>query len=148
MEEELAKGKKNEILDLLINYNKLRSEEEFKEIKYKLHFACKEGDLDLIKIFLSETIKDYSNTLHFKIDGTNQTASLFKVNNDIEEVIIPRTIKYNSVKYLITSISGVSRRLRTLKFAEDSEVKTIYKSSANICLICFQILKKFIFQQV
>ena len=37
METESARGKKKEILDLLKNYNKLRSEEEFKEIKDELH---------------------------------------------------------------------------------------------------------------
>ena len=37
METESARGKKKEILDLLKNYNKLRSGEEFKEIKDELH---------------------------------------------------------------------------------------------------------------
>ena len=40
------KGKKNEILDLLNNFNKLLSEEEFKEIERNLHEAFRQGDLD------------------------------------------------------------------------------------------------------
>ena len=44
MEKDSSKEKKNEILDLLKNHNQLRSE-------IKLHYACEEGDLDLIGIF-------------------------------------------------------------------------------------------------
>ena len=121
-----AKQKKNEILDLLKNYNKLRSKEEFEEIKYKLHVACIKGDLALIKIYLSETIENTSYGLRFKIDKTNRTASLFKIDKYIEEIIIPRTVKYESIEYLITSISFTSDRLKTLKFVEDSAVEIIY----------------------
>ncbi|KAK8834969.1 hypothetical protein M9Y10_018671 [Tritrichomonas musculus] len=122
-----AKEKKNDILDLFSNSNNLCSEEEFKEIKYKLHNACSEGDLDLIKIYLSETIENESKDFTFKIDRKNQTASLFKVNCDIEEVIVPRTVKYESTDYLITSISGTSENVSIIKFVKDSKVKTIYR---------------------
>lgn len=74
METYLTKEKKNEILDLFSNSNNLLSEEEFKEIKYKLHNACQDGDLELIKILLSETIQDDSKDLTFKIDKTNHTS--------------------------------------------------------------------------
>ena len=137
MEEESAKGKKNEILDLLNNHNKLLSEEEFKEIEKNLHLLCIEGDLDLIKIYLSEKIKNDSGTIQFKINKENRTASLFKINNIVEEIIIPRTFKHESDEYLITSISGTSPNIKTLKFVEDSAVKTIYEYS----LICSKIEK-------
>ena len=94
MDTESAKEKKQEILDLLQNYNNLRSEEEFEEVENKIHRACKEGDVELIKIYLGEKIENESKDLIFKIDKTNQTASLFKVNNNIEELIIPRTITH------------------------------------------------------
>ena len=126
MKTESAKAKKNEILNLLKNYSKLRAEKEFNAIKYNLHEVCKDGDLDLIKIYLCVTVENHSKTFKFKIDETNQTASLFRVNEDIEEVIVPRTVEHESVEYLITSISGTSHNLKTLKFAEDSAVKTIY----------------------
>ena len=127
MDTELAKGKKNEILDLLNNSNHLRTEKEFKEIEYYLHDACEEGDVDLIKIYLSETINNDSNGLQFKIDSTNRTASLFKINKEIEEFFVPRTVEHGSIEYLITSICGTSLYLKTLKFVEDSAVKTIYE---------------------
>lgn len=37
METKSAKGKKNEIIDLFNNYNKLRSKEEFEGIENELH---------------------------------------------------------------------------------------------------------------
>ena len=43
-----------------------------------LHVACKKSELELIEIYLSETIKDETNDLTFKINKTNKTASLFK----------------------------------------------------------------------
>ena len=119
--------KKKEILNLLNSHNKLRSEEEFKEISYKLYDACKYGDLDLIKIYLSETVENNSHELQFKIDSTNRTASLIKVRDDIIEAVIPRTVEHESVEYLITSITGTSQKIKTLKFVEDSAVKTIYR---------------------
>lgn len=93
-----AKEKKNEILELFSNYNHLHSKEEYKEVKNILHEACQEGDLELIKIFLSETITNESNLLSFKIDKTNWTASLFKVNNKSKQIIIPQTVKHYSTE--------------------------------------------------
>lgn len=45
-----GKEKKNDILYLLTSYNKLRSKDEYKEIKSRLHIACQRGDFELIKI--------------------------------------------------------------------------------------------------
>ena len=70
-----------------------------------------------------------SNGFKFKIDQTNRTASLFEVDENIEEVIIPRTVEHKSVEYLIKSISGTSLNLKTLKFVNDSAVKTIYENA-------------------
>ena len=129
MNTESAKEKKKEILELFTTYNKLRSKEEFDYIEDELHEACREGDLEMIKIFLSETIEDSTNTLKFKIDETNQTASLFKVENGIEEVNIPRTIEHESTEYLITSIIGFCADVKTVKFSEESAVKTFYRDA-------------------
>lgn len=63
MDTESSKEKKKEIINLLNNYHKLRSKEEFEEIKDSLHRACKKGDIDLIKIYLNETIIQ----IHFSI---------------------------------------------------------------------------------
>ena len=124
---ELGEEKKNKILDLLLNSNNLRSEEEFEEIEENLYVACQKGDLELIKIYLSESIQNDSKTITFKIDKTNQTASLFKVSNDLEELVIPRTVNHGSINYLITSISGLGIfNIKKIKFVEDSAVETIY----------------------
>ena len=45
MAKDSSKEKKNEILDLFTNHNQLKSEAEFEEIQFKLHYACQEGDL-------------------------------------------------------------------------------------------------------
>ena len=91
-----------------------------------MHQACKAGDVELVKILLSETIENDSK-FTFKINKTNQTASLFKVNNGVEHLIIPRTFTYESTEYLITSISCINNsQIKTLRFAEDSAVQTIY----------------------
>ena len=56
MEKKSSKEKKAEILELFTTYNKLRSVEEFNEIRDDLYYACRKGDLEQIKILLSETI--------------------------------------------------------------------------------------------
>ena len=131
MDTYLSKEKKQEILDLLTNYNNLSSESDFGEIREILHEACKEGDVELIKIYLNETITNDSKEITFKIDKTNQTASLFKVSHYIEELIIPRTVKHETIEYLITSIC-IGDNIKTIKFSEDSAVKTFYRNSHNI----------------
>ena len=124
----LSKEKKEKILDLLTNSNQLHSEDEFKEISYKLHDACKLGDIDLIQIYLSETIVNHTKDLTFKIDRRKKTASLFKINN-IAHVVIPRTFQYESTEYLITSITGTDWNIKSIKFLEDSAVNTIFYRS-------------------
>lgn len=54
--------------------------EEFEEIKEMLHKSFRNCYIELIKICLNETIIDILEGLVFKIDKSNQTASLFKVN--------------------------------------------------------------------
>ena len=89
----------------LINFNlKTKS----LKIECNLHDACRKGDFELIKIYLSKTIENDSESLKFKIDETNRTASLFKLSGHYEEIIIPRTVEHESVEYLITSICGTT----------------------------------------
>ena len=119
-----SKEKKSEILDLFTKSNNLRSKREFREIQSYLQEACLQGDIDLIKIYLSETIQ--TEDLTFKIDRTTKTASLFQVSSNISQIIIPRTVQHKSIEYLITSITGTNRDIKTVKFAEDSAVNAIY----------------------
>ena len=123
------KENKKEILDLFTNSNYLHCEEEYKEVEYKLHLLCREGDIELIKIYLSETLETDSQDMTFKIDRTNKTASLFKINKNISQITIPRTIKLESTDFLITSICGPLPDITIVKFVEDSAVKTIYRSA-------------------
>ena len=61
MDNELSREKKEEISELLTNHNQLRSQDELAEVIHKLHEACKKGDLELIEIYLNETIEDETN---------------------------------------------------------------------------------------
>ena len=123
--------KKERILDLFRNHNVLRSADEFFQVEYKLHFVCREGGLELIKILLSETIENDSKDFLFKIDKTNKAASLFKVNQKLEHLNIPRTVQHNMNEYLVTSISNIKSKIKTIEFEEDSAIKTIYGNSFN-----------------
>lgn len=92
-----------------------------------LYEACKQGDIELIKICLSETIQaENSQNFFYKINRTTKTASLFKVNSNINQLNIPRTVEHESTEYLITSITGTNRTIKTVTFAEDSAVDTVY----------------------
>ena len=51
MERESCKEKKKEILELFTTYNELRSKDEFYEIKYDLHYACRTCDLEILKYY-------------------------------------------------------------------------------------------------
>lgn len=124
------KEKKQEIINLFKNRNIICFDNyDYNEISYRLHLACREGDKDYIKIIFNDTIKNETKDLTFKIDKSNQTASLFRVNKAIDELIIPRTVKYESDEYLITSITGTYNEIKTIKFAEDSAVNTFYQSA-------------------
>ena len=90
MEKKSSKEKQNEILDPFKNHNQLKFNSEFAEIESRLHYTC---DLDLNKILLSETTQNASKDLTYKIDKMNHIASLFKVNQNLENLIIPRTVK-------------------------------------------------------
>ncbi|KAK8870615.1 hypothetical protein M9Y10_008502 [Tritrichomonas musculus] len=85
MNTESSKDKKERILDLFRNHNELKSEEEYSDIESHLHYACREGDLELIKILLSETIEDDSKYFLIKIDEINKTASFLKERWCIEK---------------------------------------------------------------
>ena len=125
-DKELPKKEKKIIINLLNNSSSLRSKEEFEEIKMRLYTSCIDREFELIKIYLNEKIENESQDLTFKIDKTNQTASLFKVNKIFEQLIIPRTVKHESIDYLITSIAGTGNHIKTIKFVENSAVRTIY----------------------
>mgnify|MGYP001103273887 CR=1 FL=1 len=79
---EASKEHKEEILDIFKNHNKLNSREEFIEIRYNLQSACTKGDVELIKLLLSEKIENDSKDLVFTIDKAKKTASLFKVKGN------------------------------------------------------------------
>ena len=127
----LTKDQKEKIFDLLLNHNKLKSYLEFKEIQMLLQYAYQECDFDLIKTLLSESYVDEFKKLIFKIDKTNKTMSLFKVNQQNEELIIPRSITYEFNDYLVTNIIGLNgtykydMHVKTVKFDDDSAVSTI-----------------------
>ena len=88
-----SKDKKKEIRELLTNHNQLHSQNELNEISELLHEACKKGDIELIIIYLNETIESEANDLTFKINKINKTALLFKINNkQIKDFIVPRTV--------------------------------------------------------
>lgn len=123
--------KKSEILDLFTNFSKLRSKKEFDEIEYDLRQAIELENPESIKIYLSETIENESQDLRFKIDKESRTASLFRVNKETEDLIVPQSVKYESYDYLITSIVGTGAKIKTIKFAEDSAVKSIHESAFN-----------------
>ncbi|KAK8849998.1 hypothetical protein M9Y10_018592 [Tritrichomonas musculus] len=118
----ISKEKKLEIIELLGKSNKILTEEEFEEIEEELHEACQKGDIGLIKIYLSKCVQNEKQELTFKINETTKTASLFKVNTNISQLTIPRTIQYESTEYLITSITGTNRDIKTINFVEDSGI--------------------------
>lgn len=134
LDPKLSKGKKKEILQLLSKPNQLRTENEFLEIKYKLEIACGSGDIEFIKILLSQKIDMNSEGLSYKINKVNKTASLIFVNKEMENLFIPRSIKYQSNEYLITSIVGVgynqsSKKIKTVSFDKNSAVTTIFANA-------------------
>ena len=124
------KTKRKKMFDLFKNHNKLKSENEYREIESQLHYACKEGDLELIKILISETIEDDSKNFLIKIDKTNKTASFYGSNQKYHDLIIPRTVKHKKNDYLVNSICGLHDAIYSessnIKFEEKSAVSTIY----------------------
>lgn len=54
---------------------------------------------NILKNVFIYIFEDTSNGLWFKIDETNPITSLFNVDKCIKEVIIPRTVEYESIEY-------------------------------------------------
>ena len=119
LDKEPMKGKKKEILDILENHNKLSSIEEYDEIVPFLMHAYSNCDLEMIKILLSETVENKSKELKFKLDEKNKTALLLQINDEVEEIIIPRVFQHESSNYLITGIMNFGKNVKTIKFVED-----------------------------
>ena len=113
-----SKEEKSEILDLFTKSIKLSSESEFFEIENCLQEAILQGDIDLIKIYLIETIQSDSEDLKFKIDRTTRTASLFGVHSNISQLYISRAVQHESTEYLITSITGTNRSIETVIYLQ------------------------------
>ena len=122
------KERKNEIHEIFTNSNQHCTEEEYVLIEENLHIACTEGDIELINIYLNETISNGTKNLLFKIDRKTQTASLFRVNDEnTEDIIIPRTVQHDSTEYLVTSVIGtVQENIKSIKFSENSAIETFY----------------------
>lgn len=99
---------------------KLSNFSQFEEIKSRLHEFYSKGEFDLIKIYLSETIENDSTQIKFKINKLNRTASVFKINNNVSELIIPRIIKYESTEYLIAIDEEEENTSRCSTDREDS----------------------------
>lgn len=134
--EDLPNEKKEEILDIFKNHSQLNQETEFNEIKNQLHESIKKGDLEYIKILLGKKIINDTKDMAFRIDETNKTASLIKASQNLEHVIVPRTVKYKLNDYLVTSISSLgfsisnsNSNIKTIKFEDGSAVRTFYKSA-------------------
>ena len=149
---EFSRDKKEEIRELLTNHNQLQSQQEFDEVQNTLYEACKKGDIELIKICISETIENETKDLKFKINKTNKTASLFQPSKKIEHIFVPRIVTHESEEYLVTSIClteeinfsrplpSMKKNIKTIKFDENSSVNTIYPNSfsfTKIEEICF-----------
>ena len=134
--EDLPNEKKEEILNIFKNHSQLNQETEFNEIKNRLHETIKKGDTEYIKILLGKKIINDTKDMEFRIDEPNKTASLIKVSQNLENVIVPRNVKYKLNNYLVTSISSLgfsisnsNSNIKTIKFEDDSAVRTFYKSA-------------------
>ena len=67
--------------------------------------------------------------LRFKLDQNNFTAKIIESSEVINDVFIPRSIKYNSQEYLITEIEDGSfsnnYKIYSIIFSQDSEIRSI-----------------------
>lgn len=68
----------------------------------------------------------------YSINTDENTASIIKVPSNQEAITIPRTIQYESIEYIITSISKsalYSTKVKSVQFTEDSEIKSFEDDS-------------------
>lgn len=117
------------IQDLLANHNNL-TDKQYQEIKSILEESVSKNDAELVEILLNEEIEVQGMT--FKINKTQHTASLFKVLHETDTLVLPISIKYDSETYTITSIIGCQlfpKKIKTLRFNENSKIGTIYQKS-------------------
>lgn len=126
------KSNYSQIIHFLFDNNRIGSHSELIDIRSDLFQAFKKNDIKLVDLLTRKKFKD-ENGLLFVLNEKDLTAGLFnnsKINGD---VLIPKTITYESQKYSITDIFErafqFSKNIKSIQFSEQSEIRTIGKNA-------------------
>ena len=84
-------------------------------------------------------ISVFLDGIEYVINESDNTAGVFRICNSVSEILIPRTIMYNSKKYAVTSILtsaiDLSKNLKSIKFQLFSQVRSFGYNSFYHSLI-------------
>ena len=109
----------------------------FSELKKTLFDACKNEYIKYIDLLTRKTVE--KDGLVYVLDEQNQTAGVYNVNSTEEEILIPKSVFYESKEFIVTAIIENSfyykNKVKSVKFAEDSKLRYIDKNSFSYCSI-------------
>lgn len=132
------KAKYNQIIQILFKNQYFNAKEQFNEIKEDLKKECQQENVEFVELMTRKRIKLLG--FSFILNENEKTAILFHNDSNNKEIIIPRSIRINGKEeFIITSIAEKAfmneRTIETIKFSENSEIKTIGKNAFSYTLL-------------
>lgn len=127
--QDLASSETNykQIIDHLFKNDGIDSHSKFQGIKNELLNKCFHNDVECVDFLTRKQVKE--NGLLFVINETEKTAFVFQNLTAEGDIVIPRSIIYNSHEFIVTRICSKSflndHKIMSIHFQENSELKFI-----------------------
>lgn len=121
----------HQIYSFLFNNNGIDSHERFMQVKDELFVACQNEDVKLVDLLTRREVQQ--DGLSFALDDKELTAGVFRNISASGDIIIPRSVNYESSEYLVSTIYEKAfkecQTIKSVKFPENSELHLIEKDA-------------------
>ena len=122
----------HQIINIIFNPDRIHSFTHYLKLKRKIYDKCNKEDVESIDLMTRKHV--FRNGLKYYLNEKEKTAGLYKnKNTKAKHIMIPKTITFNSKKYLVTEIFkggfNFSKAIYSIQFSEDSQLRVIENSS-------------------
>lgn len=121
----------HKIISFLFNYKSFDFNSNNNSKKMKLFTACDKGDVELVFVLTQKEINQ--NGLSYVINKNDNTAIVVNCTSSKSDIIIPRSIIYESTEYFVTKIYKnaffLNKKIKSIQFPIDSELQSIEEFS-------------------
>lgn len=119
--------KYGQIIHLLFKNSGINSQSSFYQLCQKLRKACLKENVKLVDLLTRKKVQQ--NGLLYVLNEKEGTAGVFRNLTDKNEVIIPRSIEYESKEFIVTTIHENSfknsNKIESIDFPQDSNLSII-----------------------